>query len=71
MMGVNQLNNYEHKLIRVKSIYYYMKRKNSEVNTHELADEFGYSTKTIVRDLRILEYNNLVVNIGRGKWLAG
>jgi len=48
-----------------------MKRRNSEVNTHELADEFGYSTKTIVRDLRILEYNNLVVNIGRGKWLAG
>ncbi|HJV44183.1 MAG TPA: DeoR family transcriptional regulator [Bacillota bacterium] len=54
---------------RIKSIYYYLKKKGIIIHLNELAEEFGYSTRTILRDLKMLEYNHLVVYKGRGKWL--
>jgi len=58
----------ERMLNRIKSIYIYLKRKGNAVDSSELAEEFGYTSRTIQRDLRTLEYNNLVQNLGKGKW---
>lgn len=58
----------ERMLNRIKSIYIYLKKKGNAVDSSEIAEEFGYTSRTIQRDLRTLEYNNLVQNIGKGKW---
>lgn len=63
-----QLNPSERMLTRIKSIYLYLKEKGKAVDASELAEEFGYTRRTIQRDLRALEYNKLVKNIGKGKW---
>ncbi|UCZ52338.1 DeoR family transcriptional regulator [Bacillus shivajii] len=54
-------------LTRIKSIYLYIKRKES-VSTKELVEEFGTTQRTIQRDLNVLEYNKLVFSPERGTW---
>lgn len=55
-------------ITRIKAIYFYLKKRGNAVHSSELAEEFGYTARTIQRDLRTLENNNLVKNTGRGKW---
>jgi DeoR/GlpR family transcriptional regulator of sugar metabolism len=62
------LNANQRMVNRIKSIYLYLKCKGDAVDCKELADEFGYHARTIQRDLKTLEYNNLIKNAGRGKW---
>lgn len=38
------------------------------VTTSELADEFGITSRTVQRDLNVLEYNDLITSPHRGKW---
>ena len=64
------MNPNERMLNRIKSIYIYLKQKGNAVDSSELAEEFGYTPRTIQRDLRTLEYNKLVQNTGKGKWTA-
>jgi DeoR/GlpR family transcriptional regulator of sugar metabolism len=66
--GVYQLNTHEQMIRRVKSIYFYLKKKGDPVHSTELADEFGCATRTIQRDLKILECNHLIKNLGKGLW---
>jgi DeoR/GlpR family transcriptional regulator of sugar metabolism len=53
---------------RIKSIYFYLKKRGNAVDSNELADEFGFGRRTIQRDLKTLEINKLVRNYGKGKW---
>lgn len=64
------MNPNERMVTRIKSIYYYLKKKGNDVHSTELAEEFGYTARTIQRDLKTLEYNNLVKNKGKGKWVV-
>ncbi|OIJ12469.1 alkaline phosphatase [Anaerobacillus alkalidiazotrophicus] len=52
---------------RIKSVYLYIKKRGI-VTTNELVEEFGITSRTIQRDLNILEYNKLVKSPSRGKW---
>jgi len=54
-------------LTRIKSIYLFIKDKGM-VTTSELADEFGITSRTVQRDLNVLEYNDLITSPHRGKW---
>jgi len=63
------LSPHERMVTRIKSIYLYLKNKGKAVHSTELAEEFGYASRTIQRDLKTLEYNNLVKSIGKGKWV--
>ncbi|WP_171051804.1 DeoR family transcriptional regulator [Alteribacter natronophilus] len=54
-------------LTRIKSMYLYIKRKG-QVTTLELVEEFGTTSRTVQRDLNILEHNNLVTSPERGTW---
>lgn len=38
------------------------------VTTKDLVDEFGITTRTIQRDLNVLQFNELVYSPCRGKW---
>jgi len=54
-------------ITRVKSIYMYIYHQGI-VTTHELAEEFGITSRTIQRDLHILVFNGLIYSPKKGKW---
>lgn len=54
---------------RIKAIYFFLKKQKAAVKIQELADEFGYGVRTMQRDLKILECNNYVQNLGKGFWV--
>ncbi|WLR50288.1 DeoR family transcriptional regulator [Bacillus tianshenii] len=54
-------------LNRVKSVYLFINERGM-VSTQELVEEFGTTSRTIQRDLNVLEYNNLVHSPSRGRW---
>lgn len=54
-------------LTRIKSIYLFISERDC-VTTAELVEEFGITSRTVQRDLNVLEYNNLVESPSRGTW---
>jgi DeoR/GlpR family transcriptional regulator of sugar metabolism len=56
-------------LTRIKSIYLYI-QENGATTTAELVEEFGITSRTVQRDLNVLEYNNLIVSPRRGTWTS-
>ena len=54
-------------LNRIKSVYLYIHEKGT-VTTQELVEEFDMTSRTIQRDLNVLQYNDLVFSPSRGKW---
>ena len=54
---------------RIKDVYLLMKQSKTVFDVTELSDEFGISRKTVIRDLKVLEYNNLIKQEKRGKWI--
>ena len=55
---------------RIKDVYLRMKQSETVVDVTELSEEFGISRKTVIRDLKVLEYNNLIKQEKRGKWIV-
>jgi DeoR/GlpR family transcriptional regulator of sugar metabolism len=43
-------------------------QEKGTVTTQDLVEEFGITSRTIQRDLNVLEYNDLVTSTTRGKW---
>lgn len=56
-------------LTRIKSIYLFINEREC-VTTSELVEEFGITSRTVQRDLNVLEYNNLVESPSRGRWTS-
>jgi DeoR/GlpR family transcriptional regulator of sugar metabolism len=54
-------------LSRIKDVYLFI-HEHGTVTTQDLADAFGTTSRTIQRDLNVLEYNELVKSPIRGKW---
>lgn len=54
---------------RIKAVYLLMKRSRTAFGVSELSEEFGISKKTMMRDLKVLEYNNLIRQQKKGKWI--
>ncbi|MDG4656468.1 DeoR family transcriptional regulator [Ectobacillus antri] len=54
-------------LTRIKSIYMFINEKGT-VTTQDLVEEFGITSRTIQRDLNVLQFNELVCSPSRGKW---
>ncbi|WP_114570249.1 DeoR family transcriptional regulator [Exiguobacterium flavidum] len=54
-------------LTRIKSIYLFI-NENGTTTTSQLVEEFGITSRTVQRDLNVLEYNNLVESPSRGTW---
>ncbi|MDE5052359.1 DeoR family transcriptional regulator [Niallia taxi] len=51
----------------IKSVYMFISKRGT-VTTLELVEEFGITPRTILRDLNVLAYNDLVKSPSRGKW---
>ncbi|WP_370458029.1 DeoR family transcriptional regulator [Thalassobacillus sp. CUG 92003] len=54
-------------LDRIKAVYLFINEQET-VSTAQLAEEFGTTDRTMQRDLKVLEYNGLVMSPNRGKW---
>lgn len=55
------------KITRIKDLYWYI-HKNGPIRRYKILDEFGMSKRTLERDLRILEYNELIFAPKKGYW---